>query len=190
MTRSLEKAHNVIEKRYRHSINDRIETLKTLLGGPDSKMSKSVVLRLAIDEIERNRKEIARLQEENHNLKSGQSHSPTETGQPDDSSKLRSILTQPVRSDLSRMLFSVVAVFALCFPINKFVNVSSWGEAMVGGTEPDGYSTGRKLMSDEETEYNTDYLTKVGGFDFLFNFNYKRSLFFIVLYFSDFSKCA
>jgi len=155
------KAHNVIEKRYRHSINDRIETLKTLLGGPDSKMSKSVVLRLAIDEIERNRKEIARLQEENHNLKSGQSHSPTETGQPDDSSKLRSILTQPVRSDLSRMLFSVVAVFALCFPINKFVNVSSWGEAMVGGTEPDGYSTGRKLMSDEETEYNTDYLTKL-----------------------------
>merc|ERR1712106_436406 len=71
------------------------------------------------------------------------------------------ILTQPVRSDLSRMLFSVVAVFALCFPINKFVNVSSWGEAMVGGTEPDGYSTGRKLMSDEETEYNTEYLTKL-----------------------------
>ena len=65
----LEKAHNVIEKRYRHSINDRIETLKTLLGGPDSKMSKSVVLRLAIDEIERNRREIAKLQEEVKQLK-------------------------------------------------------------------------------------------------------------------------
>ena len=39
-------------------------------GGPESKMSKSVVLRLAIDEIERNRKEITRLQDEIKVLKS------------------------------------------------------------------------------------------------------------------------
>ena len=41
-----------------------------LSGGPDSKMSKSVVLRLAIDEIERNRKEITRLQDEIKEMKS------------------------------------------------------------------------------------------------------------------------
>ena len=34
------KAHNAIEKRYRHSINDRIDELRQILGGRDQKMSK------------------------------------------------------------------------------------------------------------------------------------------------------
>lgn len=155
------KAHNVIEKRYRHSINDRIETLKTLLGGPDSKMSKSVVLRLAIDEIERNRKEITRLQDE---IKEMKSNSPQQIVQSnDDGSKLRSILTQPVRSDLSRMLFSVVAIFALCFPINKFVNVSSWGDAMVGNTHEHDFTSGRKLLASDDFEFESKLSKLITG---------------------------
>lgn len=44
-------SHNAIEKRYRMSINDRIVELRELLGGKDSKLSKSAVLRKAIEYI-------------------------------------------------------------------------------------------------------------------------------------------
>ncbi|KHJ84962.1 Helix-loop-helix DNA-binding domain protein [Oesophagostomum dentatum] len=44
-------AYNLIESRYRHSINDCIQHLKTILAGDDAKLSKSAILRKAIEHI-------------------------------------------------------------------------------------------------------------------------------------------
>ncbi|XP_032054927.1 sterol regulatory element-binding protein 2 isoform X2 [Aythya fuligula] len=54
--------HNIIEKRYRSSINDKIIELKDLIMGTDAKMHKSGVLRKAIDYIKY-------LQQANHKLR-------------------------------------------------------------------------------------------------------------------------
>jgi len=64
-------AHNVIEKRYRSSINDRIVELKDLVAGEDAKMNKSLVLRKAIEYIRFLQQQNIKLKQENARLKAG-----------------------------------------------------------------------------------------------------------------------
>jgi len=55
-------AHNAIERRYRTSINDKINELKNLVVGEQAKLNKSAVLRKSIDKIRD-------LQRQTHDLK-------------------------------------------------------------------------------------------------------------------------
>uniref|UniRef100_A0A8C8VEV5 Sterol regulatory element-binding protein 2 n=1 Tax=Pelusios castaneus TaxID=367368 RepID=A0A8C8VEV5_9SAUR len=61
--------HNIIEKRYRSSINDKIIELKDLVMGTDAKMHKSGVLRKAIDYIKYLQQVNLKLRQENMVLK-------------------------------------------------------------------------------------------------------------------------
>ncbi|KAM6966577.1 sterol regulatory element-binding protein 2 [Tautogolabrus adspersus] len=63
--------HNVIEKRYRSSINDKIIELRDLVMGNDAKMHKSGVLRKAIDYIKYLQQVNQKLRQENLALKMG-----------------------------------------------------------------------------------------------------------------------
>jgi len=62
-------AHNVIEKRYRSSINDKIVELKDIVAGKDAKVNKSAILRKAIDYIRYLQNENLKLKHENAQLK-------------------------------------------------------------------------------------------------------------------------
>ena len=64
-------AHNVIEKRYRSSINDKIIELKNIVAGEEAKLNKSAVLRKAIDYIRFLQGQNIRLKKENILLKEG-----------------------------------------------------------------------------------------------------------------------
>uniref|UniRef100_A0A3P9PS78 Sterol regulatory element-binding protein 2 n=1 Tax=Poecilia reticulata TaxID=8081 RepID=A0A3P9PS78_POERE len=61
--------HNIIEKRYRSSINDKIVELRDLVMGNDAKMHKSGVLRKAIDYIKYLQQVNHKLRQENLSLK-------------------------------------------------------------------------------------------------------------------------
>ncbi|XP_075038960.1 sterol regulatory element-binding protein 2 isoform X2 [Mixophyes fleayi] len=61
--------HNIIEKRYRSSINDKIIELKDLVMGTDAKMHKSGVLKKAIDYIKYLQQANQKLRQENMALK-------------------------------------------------------------------------------------------------------------------------
>ncbi|XP_049602192.1 sterol regulatory element-binding protein 1 isoform X2 [Syngnathus scovelli] len=62
-------AHNAIEKRYRSSINDKINELKDLVAGTEAKLNKSAVLRKAIDVIRFLQQSNQKLKQENLALK-------------------------------------------------------------------------------------------------------------------------
>ena len=62
-------AHNVIEKRYRSSINDKIVELKNIVAGEEAKLNKSAVLRKAIDYIRFLQNQNVKLKKENMMLK-------------------------------------------------------------------------------------------------------------------------
>uniref|UniRef100_A0A8C9W9C9 Sterol regulatory element-binding protein 2 n=1 Tax=Scleropages formosus TaxID=113540 RepID=A0A8C9W9C9_SCLFO len=62
-------SHNVIEKRYRSSINDKIVELRDLVMGNDAKIHKSGVLRKAIDHIKHLQRANRKLRQENLVLK-------------------------------------------------------------------------------------------------------------------------
>ncbi|EDO44513.1 predicted protein, partial [Nematostella vectensis] len=64
--------HNEIEKRYRNSINNRINELKDLVCGPETKMNKAGILKKALDYIRYLQRENGRLKEENTALKVAQ----------------------------------------------------------------------------------------------------------------------
>ena len=64
-------AHNVIEKRYRSSINDKIIELKNIVAGEEAKLNKSAVLRKTVDYIRFLQGQNIRLKKENILLKEG-----------------------------------------------------------------------------------------------------------------------
>ena len=61
-------AHNVIEKRYRSSINDKIVELKDIVAGEGAKMNKSLILRKAIEYIKFLQAQNIKLKQENAKL--------------------------------------------------------------------------------------------------------------------------
>ncbi|KAM6914656.1 sterol regulatory element-binding protein 2 isoform 2-T2 [Lycodopsis pacificus] len=69
--------HNIIEKRYRSSINDKIVELRDLVMGNDAKMHKSGVLKKAIDYIKYLQQVNHKLRQENLALKMGNQKNKT-----------------------------------------------------------------------------------------------------------------
>uniref|UniRef100_A0A5S6Q3N5 BHLH domain-containing protein n=1 Tax=Trichuris muris TaxID=70415 RepID=A0A5S6Q3N5_TRIMR len=61
-------AHSLIERRYRSSINERMAELKSLVAGTDAKLSKSAILRTAIEQLKRLRQSNDSLRAENEHL--------------------------------------------------------------------------------------------------------------------------
>ncbi|XP_059617615.1 sterol regulatory element-binding protein 1 [Phlebotomus argentipes] len=100
-------AHNAIEKKYRRSINDRIEELKTMMVGENAKLNKSAVLRKAVETIRDMRRQNEKLKAENFMLRSAAKDAKSLkglllTGQPQKEEYIsRSNLMTPPRSDES-----------------------------------------------------------------------------------------
>uniref|UniRef100_A0AAX7TLT5 Sterol regulatory element-binding protein 2 n=1 Tax=Astatotilapia calliptera TaxID=8154 RepID=A0AAX7TLT5_ASTCA len=91
--------HNIIEKRYRSSINDKIIELRDLVMGSDAKMHKSGVLRKAIDYIKHLQQVNHKLRQENLALKMGNQKNKPVTLSEDVELKEEVVLMSPPASD-------------------------------------------------------------------------------------------
>uniref|UniRef100_A0A3P8V6J9 Sterol regulatory element-binding protein 2 n=1 Tax=Cynoglossus semilaevis TaxID=244447 RepID=A0A3P8V6J9_CYNSE len=91
--------HNVIEKRYRSSINDKIVELRDLVMGNDAKMHKSGVLRKAIDYIKYLQQVNHKLRQENLALKMGNQKNKNVTLSEDMEVKQEIVMMSPPASD-------------------------------------------------------------------------------------------
>ncbi|XP_061568826.1 sterol regulatory element-binding protein 2 isoform X2 [Cololabis saira] len=91
--------HNIIEKRYRSSINDKIVELRDLVMGNDAKMHKSGVLRKAIDYIKYLQQVNHKLRQENLALKMGNQKNKSVTLSDDAELKQEVVLMSPPASD-------------------------------------------------------------------------------------------
>ncbi|XP_016971131.1 sterol regulatory element-binding protein 1 isoform X2 [Drosophila rhopaloa] len=97
-------AHNAIERRYRTSINDKINELKNLVVGEQAKLNKSAVLRKSIDKIRD-------LQRQTHDLKAELQRLQREL-MARDGSKVKDLLqlgTRPGRASKNRRLSSLTS---------------------------------------------------------------------------------
>ncbi|XP_074511603.1 sterol regulatory element-binding protein 2 [Sebastes fasciatus] len=91
--------HNIIEKRYRSSINDKIVELRDLVMGNDQKMHKSGVLRKAIDYIRYLQQVNHKLRQENLALKMGNPKNKTVILSEDVELKEEIVMMSPPASD-------------------------------------------------------------------------------------------
>ncbi|XP_047215536.1 sterol regulatory element-binding protein 2-like [Girardinichthys multiradiatus] len=91
--------HNIIEKRYRSSINDKIMELRDLVMGNDTKMHKSGVLRKAIDYIKYLQQVNHKLRQENLTLKMANQKNKPVIMSEDMELKQEGVLMSPPASD-------------------------------------------------------------------------------------------
>uniref|UniRef100_A0A7N8XST6 Sterol regulatory element-binding protein 2 n=1 Tax=Mastacembelus armatus TaxID=205130 RepID=A0A7N8XST6_9TELE len=91
--------HNIIEKRYRSSINDKIVELRDLVMGNDAKMHKSGVLRKAIDYIKYLQQANHKLRQENLALKMANQKNKPGTLSEDVELKQEIVMMSPPASD-------------------------------------------------------------------------------------------
>ena len=133
-------AHNVIEKRYRSSINDKIIELKNIVAGEEAKLNKSAVLRKTVDYIRYLQNQNLKLKKENMMLKNGsgiqQLIEEENVSSPEDSlpmspesmgSTASELSPEPPRSmmDKSRLMLCSV-MFMVCL-VNPFGSVLNGG---------------------------------------------------------------
>ncbi|CAD5222089.1 unnamed protein product [Bursaphelenchus xylophilus] len=131
-------AHNLIEKKYRCSINDRITHLKDMLAPEEAKLSKSATLRKAIEHISALRQQNLDLMQENERLRSAlqqiggefsapMKYSPQRDGKNSQSSESSSAKKKPML-DRSRVSLSVfMLVFLTYNPLSFVVSTEPLG---------------------------------------------------------------
>jgi sterol regulatory element-binding transcription factor 1 len=126
-------AHNLIEKKYRCSINDRIHHLRSMLSGEDAKLSKSATLRKAIDYIALLQSKNQQLVSENESLRQQLAavtkHEDESPGaQPPTAAKTRT--AKRSATDRSRVtLFVFMLAVVVCNPLALVYRMSSSSDA-------------------------------------------------------------